>query len=402
MTSVLKNSPRRYFDRFARLHVVVLNRPIQAFQLCGYTGLALAIALSLTLTILLGLSPWIMIGVICAAIMTFLGLAMVTKIVTGEEQLIYYHHEIAIVMMATLFLKLINRPILPYLDVTLLGIGAFLFCGRVGCLMVGCCHGRPCKWGICYGETHVGSGFTHSYKGVRLFPIQAVESLWVLVVVFIGVVFVLTGPGSSYALAWYVIHYDIGRFVFEFARGDPERPYYWGFSEGQWISVVLMCAVVWGETVGTLPFSLWHVIATAGLLSAMAVIILLRWFQGAAACYLSNPRHIRELVELVNLISNRVSDKTMVACGRTLPAVVPMGVTSLGIHLSAGHIIDADRSIDHFAISSESGKMTEATAKRVANLIARMRPTCSADRLIDGGNGVFHLLIHSFGAGDRE
>ena len=31
----------------------------------------------------------------------------------------------------------------PYLDATALGLGAFLACGRVGCTLAGCCHGRP-------------------------------------------------------------------------------------------------------------------------------------------------------------------------------------------------------------------------------------------------------------------
>ena len=42
----------------------------------------------------------------------------------------------------------LELPVLPYLDLTCLGLGIFLVCGRQGCLMVGCCHGKPCGWGI--------------------------------------------------------------------------------------------------------------------------------------------------------------------------------------------------------------------------------------------------------------
>ena len=69
---------------------------------------------------------------------------------TGEERIIYYRHEIAVMVVAALLLWLLRQPLLPYLDVTILGIGMFLTCGRMGCFMVGCCHGRPHDWGVCY------------------------------------------------------------------------------------------------------------------------------------------------------------------------------------------------------------------------------------------------------------
>ena len=50
----------------------------------------------------------------------------VTKIIIGEERLIYYHHEIAIVLAVTMVLWLLDQPILPYLDITILRIGTFL------------------------------------------------------------------------------------------------------------------------------------------------------------------------------------------------------------------------------------------------------------------------------------
>ena len=72
-----------------------------------------------------------------AAVITFTGLVIATKMITGEEKLIYYHHEIAVLLNISLFLWLIHQPLLPYLDISILGIGTFLFCGRLGCLMVG-------------------------------------------------------------------------------------------------------------------------------------------------------------------------------------------------------------------------------------------------------------------------
>lgn len=390
-----------FMDRLVRQTVYAFRNPWPIFQVCGYTGLVLAILLTMVLIILLGLSPWVMIGIIGIAMLTFLGLAMVTKIITGEEQLIYYHHEIAIMIMAAIFLGIINQPMLPYLDITILGIGTFLVFGRVGCLMVGCCHGRPYKWGVSYRKEHVDAGFTHYYEGVRLFPIQAVESVWVLFVVIIGVVLVLTQQTPGHALAWYVINYDIGRFIFEFARGDPARPYYWGFSEGQWISIALMCAVVWAEAAQILPFHLWHIIATAGIVLTMIAIAIARQFEVTGKHQLLNPCHVREIAEAIDRVSSMVSERPINIGGHIVPEVINMSSTSLGIQISAGKIKDADTSIEHYALSSRNGTMSEEIARRVADLIIQMKHLSGANSLIPGGNGVFHVVIHPLNAGDQ-
>src|SRR5215467_14328359 len=177
-------------NRLARTETRVLTRSLPAFQVCGYTGLGLAVLLAMLLTRSLGLSPITMILIVAASVPTFLGLVMATKIITGEERIIYYHHEIAVMLAAMTLLWLTSEPLLPFLDITILGIGAFLACGRIGCLMVGCCHGRPHHWGIRYRPEHAAAGFTDYYVGVTLFPIQLVESIWVAGVVIIGVLLI--------------------------------------------------------------------------------------------------------------------------------------------------------------------------------------------------------------------
>jgi hypothetical protein len=97
---------------------------------------------------------------------------------------------------------------------------------------------------------------------VRLFPIQAVKSAWVFCIVLVGSALLLTGHQPGETLAWYVIGYGLGRFCFEFLRGDAVRPYFQGFSEAQWTSRLLMCVAVWAEWSGLLSFRPWHAGAT--------------------------------------------------------------------------------------------------------------------------------------------
>jgi hypothetical protein len=70
----------------------------------------------------------------------------------------------------------------------------------------------------------------------------------------------------------------VGRFYFEFLRGDSERPYYFGFSEAQWTSLAIVCVAIAVEMRGFLPFHLWHVAAAACLLLTVISIGAARWW----------------------------------------------------------------------------------------------------------------------------
>jgi len=367
---------------------------------CGCIGFVLAVLLTLLLVMRLDLSSWILAAIMLAAVLTFFGLVMATKIITGEERIIYYHHEIAVMAVAALLLWLARQPVLPYLDVTILGIGSFLVCGRVGCFMVGCCHGQPHRWGVCYRAEHAKAGFTPYFVGVRLFPVQAVESLWVLCIVVAGAGFVLSGSPPGTALAWYVVTYDLGRFCFEFMRGDAERPYLWGFSQPQWISILLMCFVVWAELSGLLPLHPWHIGATVCLAVTMIVISLRRRFQRPDKYRLLHPRHVKEVAEAVERISAPANKSTVagqwtVTPGRnSAPADIRIGRTSLGVQISADKVRGAAGYVYHYALSFRDGGMTEETARILARLILQLKRATGSSEFVKGNRDVFHLLIH--------
>jgi hypothetical protein len=387
-----------YLDKVIHPSVRVSHMSWPAFRVCGCIGLALAILMALALIVYRNLAPWVMAVLVVSAVVTFLTLVMATKIITGEERIIYYHHEIAVVIVAALLLKLLGQPVLPYLDVTTLGIGAFLVCGRIGCLMVGCCHGRPHRWGVCYRKEHADAGFTPYFVGVRLFPVQAVESLWVFCIAVAGVSFVLSGHPPGTALAWYVVTYDLGRFCFEFLRGDPDRSYLWGFSQPQWISLLLMCGVVWAEMAGVLPFHTWHVAATACLALAMIAVGLARRFSRTARHRLLHPRHVREVAEAMSLISSPATETKptgqWTVLPRNNPIPVHIGCTSLGVQISGGKVGGAAGDTYHYTISCRDGAMTEGVARILAGLIFQLRRATEAGALVKGDRDVFHLLIY--------
>src|SRR6266536_430673 len=246
---------------------------------------------------------------------------------------------------------LAGRPLLPYLDVTVLGVGLFLACGRVGCLMVGCCHGRPASWGVRYRDEHAAAGFPAYLVGVRLLPVQALESVWALAVSLAGAGLVLAGAAPGVALEWYLVAYAAGRFFLELVRGDAGRVYLLGFSEAQWTSLASPLAVT--------------------LAGAAAALPVRRRLAAVPSHRLLRPRHVREVAE------------ALAAPAHGRPAVT---TTSLGIRVSAG--------AGRYALSSATGDMDEAAARVLARLIAQLRPQDGARDLTvaEGRWGVFHVL----------
>jgi hypothetical protein len=338
-----------------------------------------------------GLTFWILAAIIMVAIAAFFALVMATKIITGEERIIYYHHEIAVMLMAALFLRINRQPLFPYLDITIIGIGTFLIFGRIGCLMMGCCHGRPHRWGVRYSEEHAADGFPSYLVGVRLFPIQVVESFWVLCTVIVGTLFVWKGSPPGTALAWYVITYDLGRFCFEFARGDADRPYWLGFSQPQWLSLFLTGGVSWAESAGILPLFRWHIVTFAALAVAMLAISLKRHFDSASGFQLLHPRHIRQLASAMRSMS-AVEHATT---GPDEPMVVSMASTSLGIQISAGTVDQKNERIYHYAISGGNPQLSARAARTLLGMIRKLNGVAGTEKQLAGGNGVFHLLIRT-------
>lgn len=382
-------------DKLARTRVQIFSKSLPAFRACGYAGLCLAMTLSMTLVTRLGLSQGVMVALIIAAVLTFLALVMLTKIITGEESITYYHHEIAVVTIAALLLSMLRQPILPYLDVTILGVGIFLACGRVGCLMVGCCYGRPHHLGMCYNEDHAAAGFSSYYVGVRLFPVQALESLWVFCIVIIGSITVMKGSPAGESFALYVVAYDIGRFCFEFLRGDARRRYYLGFSEAQWISLLLMCAVVLAELQGALTFRSWHAAATVCMMVTMIAVAVRRHFQKEGGYKLYGAQHLKEVAQAVQTLSDLATETTVFPGSNLVIAEAHIANTFLGVQISASRIGSGTSFVNHYALSYRDKIMPKETAARLAALIVRLKNSRDSNELVDEHSGIYHLLIHS-------
>ena len=362
-----------WLNRLARPELALAGYTVSSFQVCGVTGFSLALVTALLLDFRLGLSSGVTLAIGAAGAGTFFALAMAFKIVTGREELIYYHHEIAVVSVAALLLHFLHVPPGSYLDQTVLGVGIMLMCGRIGCLMVGCCHGHPASWGIRYRKEHAKAGFPDWLVGVPLFPVQLAEALSLLGILATTYWLVLTQPPGT-GLAWYVGAYAMLRFGMEFLRGDVGRPSLAGFSEAQWTSLVL-CVAAGSVFVGCR----W---VAAFLALSIIVIAVMRKRQQDSPHHLLDPRHVREVAEALSRATHAPAREPRVES------------TSLGIRLSCGEVPLAGNRVQHYSLSATDAPLSQRAARVLASLVLHLRhPTPDMTKLIAGGSGVFHLLV---------
>jgi hypothetical protein len=220
--------------------------------------------------------------------------------------------------------------------------------------------------------------------------VQALESLAVLGIVSAGSAILLGGGGPGSALAFYAVAYGVARFCLEFLRGDIARGYFGGFSGAQWFSLSAMVAVAAAEWSGVLAFHWWHSVAVAGMIVVVAMAALWQYLTAGARFRIRAPRHVQEVAETLRRLTPAERQRE-----------ISVGRTSLGLRISAGRIDGAKGPIRHFAISSQRGDMSGKNAARLARLILSLSRIGRSCELVDGNQGVFHLLIHPLNRGQK-
>jgi hypothetical protein len=360
------------------------------YKCCGYFGLVLAFVQSAIVVSHLDLAQLTLWGITGVAVLSFSALTMAAKILAGEEIIVFYHHGALFVATTALFLRVSGQPVLPYLDITIIGLGMFLACGRLGCLSVGCCHGRPSRWGVRYGREAVETGFPSWLEGVRLFPVQALESLWVFCIVVAGTVWIWKGSVPGAVFAFYIVAYAFGRFFLEFLRGDEDRPYWLGFSEAQWTSVILVVGVVLAERWHFLPKQFFPQVGLAALLTATLATVILRWMRKSKTHILFSAQHVNEIARTVAFLRSRSS---MNDSRGPLSAQCDVASTSQGLQLSFGRVQRFRTSITHFTISHQTRPLRPGDAQSLAKLIVHFCRSTSPSRIVTKSRGIYHILF---------
>jgi prolipoprotein diacylglyceryltransferase len=366
--------------------------PQHAFKYCGCLGLILGGPLSVYLAFRQGLSPWFETCVITVAVGMLLATPLAVKVLTGRDGFVFYRDVICIFVAVTLTLRWLHQPILSYLDVTIVGSGLFHACGRIGCLLSGCCYGRPSRVGVRYTHAHAQMGFPLLLTGVRLFPIQAVESAWILCLSSNAAWMVLRHSQPGTAFAAYVGGYALGRFLLEFARGDAARPYFLGFSQAQWISFFLALGVGLLAQSGFTPHSILWAGPVTVLVGSAALVALVRKVENPSRFELLHPRHTEEIAELVRR-PGFPGDAHQPPLRTSPRLAIKVTQTSLGVRISAGEIPQDGAKLRHYCLSKEGQPLSRRGSNLLARQISLMLHDGAPFRSMRGANGVIHLLF---------
>jgi prolipoprotein diacylglyceryltransferase len=349
-----------------RLTISLFNKKIHSFHFFGVMGFIAGVLLGMMLCYLMEFRVAIILLMGLTGAVTFFLLAIFAKIITGREIIVYYHHEIAILITCSIVLKVLGLPVLRYLDITILGIATFLAFGRIGCFNVGCCHGRPAKKGVVYLHKHVEAGFTQYYEGVPLFPVQLIESAFVFIVIISGTFLLLQKSASGTVLILYTVIYGSFRFAIEFYRGDPERPYWKGLSEAQWTTLLLVAISVLLGVFDLIPLYLWHLIISVLLFIVASVVVL----RENIANKMQRPVHIRQ----VAIALQRLSDvKSKFTNPQSSADLIEICQTDLGLNLSKGKAVVKNSIVQHYTISCKKNVLlTYAIAQKIAVVIQQL------------------------------
>ena len=148
---------------------------------------------------------------------------------------VFYGGLIGGIIAGYIYIKKKKLPLDIFADIATIIIPLFHFFGRIGCFLVGCCYGIESSVGFTYEHS-----LLESANHVKRFPIQLVEAGYNLCLFFLLYYLFKKNKFKGKLLGLYLIIYPIGRFIFEFFRGDEYRGFLFGLSTSQIISIILL------------------------------------------------------------------------------------------------------------------------------------------------------------------
>lgn len=138
-------------------------------------------------------------------------------------------------------LRILHLSPAAFWDVAIFTILVGMFFTRIGCLLNGCCAGRPSKtWLALYLPNRCGTW-------ERRIPTQIFESLWAAILLVCAVLMRRSAPFPGAVFLLVSLGYASGRLLMECARERPQRAF--GFNIAHVISLVITLASVSALTI---------------------------------------------------------------------------------------------------------------------------------------------------------
>ena len=155
---------------------------------------------------------------------------------------VFYGGLLLAVGVAFWFVRRHHLPLWATCDAFAPGIALGQAVGRIGCLMAGCCYGRPTElpWGITFTNP-LAAANVGTPLGVSLHPTQLYESGAALIILAALLLAERRDLGFHGRTFWsYLLLYSSARFAIEFFRGDPRGTVFDLLSTSQFVSALLI------------------------------------------------------------------------------------------------------------------------------------------------------------------
>ncbi len=167
--------------------------------------------------------------------------------VLGPSGFVVYGGLICGISFSVLYTKLTKISFARYIDLLIPSLAIGQGFGRLGCLMAGCCYGRPAgpgEWGIVFPPG------CDAPSGVALVPTQVYMAIgdFAIAAILLIIDYATRGknrtPGTL--IVGYLLMYSVGRFLIEFLRND-DRGSVGALSTSQFIAIFMVAAaiVIW-------------------------------------------------------------------------------------------------------------------------------------------------------------
>jgi hypothetical protein len=225
----------RWFDALTAPRITFLGSGAPPYLVLGIAGLGVAFTVLIALLLRDGIALAMALVFGVATTLVFVAAGLVRTRIGRSPHVLLEDMILALVTTAAVA-RLVGVAVVESIDCVVVALGCFLVFGRCGCLVSGCCHGRPARTGVRYP----GGAISDALANMRLFPIQLVEALWIACVTIAAVANV--GHGAAFAI--WAVGYATGRFLLEWLRGDVDRPIWGPLSEAQWLAVLIVIGVV--------------------------------------------------------------------------------------------------------------------------------------------------------------
>lgn len=368
----------RFFDALSGPHDAFLGGDAPPYFVLGVCGFGVAFTLSFALGLQLGVPLSLLVVLLILSLAIFVVAGLVRRRLTRGKNHVLWEDVLLVLAAGGILTHLTHQPVWRTLDVLAIGIGAFMVFGRLGCLIGGCCHGRPSRFGIAYRDPEA---IAAPLLGVRLFPVQLAEAAWLAVITAAAAVIALwSAPGT--AMGWWLVAYGTGRFLLEFVRGDLGRRRWGSLSEAQWWAIAVIAAHI-GVEESRPPIDLPRL-----LLAGLSVLVLIAGYATRSRWLAIEPllpeARVRGWLELFDALEREALEPSR------RPSAPSGELHGVRFALTIDPL-DGGAQLAAYSLAGVEAPLRARTAFALAGLIAQRLPRHQVLRAEPDDNGRFHF-----------